>query len=322
MQLLNRLGRVCSLLLLCSFVLFSCDTSRQEKQKIKKEEKKKYAAVVNNHRISLVELDNEIRFISHTKMLTKKELAEIKVTKEEKKAFLEELINEVLMLQETEKLNLSISKRELQQEINKIIEIPIEAFKKDLSKARITYFDWKERLKKSLKIQKLIQLVITNNIVITDEELREYYDKNIADFFVPSGVEVYQILLKTEAEANIIHQQLVSKPRKWNDLSKDSIANDGVNGYIGFFSRGELPAIMDKTIFSLKKNNVSHVVKTFYGYHIYKVTKKRKARTISFEEARSRIFQLISARKSEKHFQAWLNKVRDESTIVIYDKAF
>ena len=319
--MLKRAKNISPLLLFSSLLLFSCDNNQKVEPTVKKGDKYKYAVVVNNQKISLAELDNEIRFISHTRMVSKKELSEIKATKEEKKAFLEELINETLMLQEVDKLNISISNREIQQEINKIVEVPIDTFKQDLSSAGISYFEWKERLKKNLKIQKLIQLVITNNIVITDEELQEYYNANTTDFFVPSGVEVYQILLKTEAEANVIHQQLLAKPKKWNDLVKDSIAEDGLNGYMGFFSRGELPEVMEKAIFSLKNNRISPVVLTAYGYHIYKVTKKSKARTIPFEEARSKIFQLISARKSEKHFQAWLNKVRDESTIVIYDKA-
>ncbi|MBF0273994.1 MAG: peptidyl-prolyl cis-trans isomerase [Nitrospinae bacterium] len=302
------------------FFFLSLSSCQNENNDLSNEnnEKRNYVATVNNEKILLSELEDEIRFISQVKYLSKKEVPVIKTSSEGRKNLINEMINERLILQEADKMNVKISKRELQQEIKKIIEVETDVFKQNLKKVGISYFEWKERLKRHLKIKKLIRLVILNNIVITDEELTKYYETNKSEFFKPAGVDVQQILFKSEAEANIVQQQLLSEPNKWDSFVHESISHDRESdGYMGFFSKGELPEDMEQAIFSLELNKISPVIKTAYGYHIFKVTNISKAQTIPFSKVRTKIYQLLSTNKVEIHYQDWLNKVRNKSSIII-----
>jgi len=56
-------------------------------------------------------------------------------------------------------------------------------------------------------------------------------------------------------------------------------------GDLGFFPRGVMPPQFDEVCFQLKPNQLSGIVRTPYGFHIFKLLAKRPARRRSLEEA-------------------------------------
>ncbi len=318
------LPRIPVLLFFCTLSLFffsSCsapDTEQAENHQ-PETKKKQLIAVVNNEKITLSDLDNALRFINNTRFISHKESTELTVPLRGKQKVLDELINEALQRQEAEKMNVRITERELQEQIKKAIEVPVDIFKKDLASAGLSYFDWKQKLRYNLLNQKLFQQVILNNIIVTDEEIRKYYEEHKEDYFEPAGVEVSQIVMKSEAEANIIYQQLVGNPLKWKSILKEfGDIEGGKSGNMGVITKGMLPEEMDSVIFSLKPGHISAVTKTPYGYHIFKVLRRVKAKTAELDKVRSDIFQLLSQKKAEKRYHEWLETIRHDAKIITY----
>ena len=92
-----------------------------------------------------------------------------------------------------------------------------------------------------------------------------------------SKVRASHILVKTEAEAKDILEEL-KNGASFGDLAKDRslCPSKKRGGDLGFFSRGKMVREFEKAAFALKKGELSDVVKTQFGYHILKVTDRKR----------------------------------------------
>lgn len=83
-----------------------------------------------------------------------------------------------------------------------------------------------------------------------------------------------------------------------------------------------MPEPLDETIFYLRAGVVSPVVKSAYGYHIFKVSEKRPAQTRSFDECKDDIMADIRIHKEDAAFTAWLDKLKRKAVIKKDTKIF
>lgn len=123
---------------------------------------------------------------------------------------------------------------------------------------------------------------------VTDEEIKEYYDYYRRDFLRPERVKVSQILLETEDEALLVMERVRnSSEEEFRKIAQEeSVGLEALKGgEMGVFEMGQLPFEMEKVIFSLKEGELSQIVESSYGYHIFRVDKRFAPLLISAEEA-------------------------------------
>jgi parvulin-like peptidyl-prolyl isomerase len=65
---------------------------------------------------------------------------------------------------------------------------------------------------------------------------------------------------------------------------------------------------------------MSEVIKSPYGYHIFKVEEKLSPRQIPFEEAKTEILKDLSKRKGEEEYQKWFKGLREKAKVEINKK--
>jgi len=95
---------------------------------------------------------------------------------------------------------------------------------------------------------------------------------------------------------------------KFADLARQrSLSADAKDGGdLGWFPRGVMPPQFDEVAFKLGVNQVSDVVSTDYGFHLFKVLERRPARKRELREVR---LQVELKRLKEKREQAQLEYV-------------
>ena len=92
---------------------------------------------------------------------------------------LNELTVEMILLERAEELGISITEAELEKAVSAIkSDYPEGEFEKTLLEFAVSYDSWKERLRKRLILEKVIEAELTNQITITPEDISEYYQKN------------------------------------------------------------------------------------------------------------------------------------------------
>lgn len=154
-------------------------------------------------------------------------------------------------------------------------------------------------LEESLLVEKYKHEKI-KEVVVTEDEIKRYYEENKKDFLAPERVRVSQILVGSSEQAIKLREKLQGAGEEEfrqaaREFSKAPDAYKG--GVMGVFKPGELPADMEKVIFSLEEGRLSTVFQSAYGYHIFRLDRRYSPSLLSLEEAYSRIRNLLLERK-------------------------
>lgn len=141
-----------------------------------------------------------------------------------------------------------------------------------------------------------------SRVSLTKEEIEEYYKTHEDEFKRSESVRVYQILVSSESEALQILSILKKSPaQEFEKIAREkSISPEASRGGdMGFFQRGELPVEIEDVVFSLKVGELSPVVKSSFGYHIFKVTEKKGAMLLPLKNVEKRIAEILLYKKRD-----------------------
>jgi peptidyl-prolyl cis-trans isomerase C len=246
---------------------------------------------------------------------------EARVLQEARLRFLLQLVEEMIILRRAEELDVTVSPQELEEAVSRVEgDYTADGFKAAFVKQAISLETWKKRLKSQLIVEKVVRKELTENMTVTPEELREYYDKYPEKWTTGTGEQVrpYHILLSTEEEANRVLKRL-NNGEDFATLARlFSIAPEAKQGGdMGYLARGDLPACLEDPVFALKKDLLSPVIKTPYGYHIFKIVGKRAAGQPVMDERIEKIRGYVREEKVEAAYGPWLAGLRSRYRITV-----
>ena len=133
------------------------------------------------------------------------------------------------------------------------------------------------------------QSKIINDVKITPNEVKDFYNKLIKDDIptVPTKVELSQLVILpriSEEKEQIIKDKLNSFRKRIYDgedfkvlatLYSDDPGSASSGGELGFMSRGDLVPEFERAAFKLKKDEISEVVQSKFGFHIIQMIERR-----------------------------------------------
>ena len=187
----------------------------------------------------------------------------------------------------------------------------VEADKKGYEKTP----EFKEQLdaqRKRLLVAILLRDNVENKIRMTDKQVLDYYNKNAARFSSTEQRRVSHILIKTEAAAKKALADL-KRGAKFADVArKSSIDPSAANGGdLGYITKGDfVPAFENAALALTKKNNLSPVVKTTFGYHIIQLVDIRTRPKIAFASVKEEIRKGLLVEAQRKVMANYLDSVK------------
>lgn len=233
-----------------------------------------------------------------------------------KEALLNQLIEKRLILTEAQKMGITVSDEELERALESIKGgYPEGGFEEFTEASEITLAQWKERLRQRLLIEKVIHRVSRVTAPIDEATLRAYYEGHREEFAVSEQVRARHIVVQDRKDA----QAILSKLREGESFEKlvrgystGPEAEEG--GDLGFFARREMPEEFE-VVFSLKVGEISDIVQSPYGYHIFQVVDKRGTSELGFTDVKGQIRERIVREQEEKTFQNWLAGITKKAKI-------
>ncbi|MGB8953194.1 MAG: peptidyl-prolyl cis-trans isomerase [Candidatus Aminicenantales bacterium] len=142
-------------------------------------------------------------------------------------------------------------------------------------------------LHEKLIVEKYLYLLI-KDLRVEESEIAEYYERHKKGFFQSERVQVSQILLESKGKAIEVFNKLKSSPEM--DFRKlamtESVGPEAFKGgLMGVFSLGQLPFDIEKVVFALREGEISQVVRSSFGFHIFKLDKRYEPKMVALEEA-------------------------------------
>ncbi len=300
--------------LIACLSLFACG---KEEWKTPGDDADKAVAIVNYSKIYLSELQDEIDHFTSKYGISLSEKKE----RYQKVAMniLDEIILRKIYIQEAERLGITVLEEELEARLKNIKEDHIqEDLRRVIESKNVDYSKWYTQIKKNMLLEKLIDQEVKAKIVVKESEIQSYYKEHSKDYILPDRVQAFQIVLNNELEAEAIYNTLQEGADFFKLAKNNSVSPDGIHGGdLGFFSRGQMPKEFDDAVFSLKVGEFSKVVLSPYGYHIFKVIKKKRAGIMNFNDAREKIREKLAKEKEKEEFLSWVNKLKENSVVVI-----
>jgi len=157
-----------------------------------------------------------------------------------------------------------------------------------------------EEVRREVLLAAAINHLHNEEIKVSDQEIRDYFEKHREEFADPVQLKVSHILLSNENRAREVLQKLrrgasFEKLARENSIDTFTAVN---GGDMGFIERGDMPPEFEEPVFSLQSvGEISDVIKTPYGYHIVKLTGRKRGRAESFENARENIKRRLEQQK-------------------------
>ena len=261
---------------------------------------------------------------------------------------LEDLMTQKLLIFSCKQDSISVTKEEIEQEVETRVNYYIDQigsiekveqyFEKDI-------YQIKKVLSELVEDQFLIQRMqssITKDVKITPFDVNEFYEKMDKSELplIEDRYKLSQIIVKpkmSEDQINKLTDRLNAfRKRVLNGedfkvlaaLYSDDPGSANNGGEIGFVSRGTFVPEFEKVAFRLKKDEVSEIVKTNFGYHIIQLIERRgdqvnvrhillkpKYSSTSLQNARLRIDSIYNKIKNnEISFSQAIKSYSDDDT--------
>lgn len=240
----------------------------------------------------------------------------------EKSKILDEIIERKLVKKWGDQQGQSLTPTEKSYGLEKIkIGYSKKEFEVMLKEHDIPLYKWKELAEEKIMWQKMIENHIYSQIKITDKEIKKYYKENIKDYKTPEQVRVRHIVTDSMKKAKNIRQKILDGENFAKLAIMHSLSPDRKGGGdLGFFSRGSHPVEFDETCFKLKKGQVSEIVKSPYGFHIFKLIKKRKKHTTAFKEVKTQIKNQLFQEIFHEKYKNWIKELKNLFPVTIYEE--
>lgn len=179
-----------------------------------------------------------------------------------------------------------------------------------------------EEFKKLTLINQLLEEEMKKVSMVTDEELRAYYEKHKDEFTTNTQVRLSQIVVKDEQSAKKVIESLqkgedFAKVASSMSIDKNS-AKSG--GDLGFFKKGELNKELEGIAFSLKKGEISNPIPLRDGIHFIKVT-DAKGTVQDFEKVKPMITHRATVEKQRTAFEKIIEDAKKSRKIEINKEA-
>jgi peptidyl-prolyl cis-trans isomerase C len=245
---------------------------------------------------------------------------------------IDRLVTYTLLKQEGKNKGVKIDDAEIDAKVKEVrAQFPTqEAFEKALKDRDMTLDTFKTDARADLMVNKVMEGAVANVPGPTDAEAKDFYAKNPDKFKQDEQVRASHILVrvapdadaKTKAQAKAEIDSVLKDVKGGGDFAKlaqqhsqDGSAAQG--GDLGYFPRGQMVPEFDKVAFTLPVGQVSGIVTTQFGYHILKVTDKKPARTVPFEEAAPQIKQYLEQQKKQQAADTFIEALKKKAKIDI-----
>jgi peptidyl-prolyl cis-trans isomerase C len=175
-----------------------------------------------------------------------------------------------------------------------------------------------EQYKKDLVADRFVQEVMKNRAVVSEQEVRAYYDARRDEY--TREYRVSHILVNTLEEAEKAKEMLQQRTFSWVARRYSIDKHTGIGGDLGFLSKGNMIPEFENVVFAMGVGDVSDIIESDFGYHIIKLMDIRDARDkLDYEDAAPEISRMLLLQKRNAIYESLIEDLVSSAEIEVLD---
>ena len=287
----------------------------------------KILVIINDEIITQGELDRILTpiYMQYRNLYSDVQLAEKFDTA--RRDVLQKMANDKLLLYEAKRRKIEVEDREVKAKIDELRErFSTEAeFKMVLARENMLLSDLEKKYKERTMIDKLVDSEIRREISVSPNELVSYYTEHNEEFAEPRKARMKAILIRItdsrpEEAALELGKTILARLEEGSNfgLLAEKYSNGpyaASGGDMGWVREGELMPRINSLVFELRENEISGILRTRLGFHIFKIEEKMPARTMGFHEAKDTIERILYGKKTEEKLTQWIERLKEDAYI-------
>ncbi|HKP10653.1 MAG TPA: peptidylprolyl isomerase [Blastocatellia bacterium] len=230
---------------------------------------------------------------------------------------LDEYLRRRVVLREAERAGLAVA------------EVEIEQAAQENPQLRAMAADGasREEMRRDMLVEKYYRQVVLRDVRVTGDEAQHYIEQNQSRLTDTPGFLVREIRVQTRDEAERLRREVTEGKRDFAAVAR--LHSDAPNAEAGGLSRydeGQLPDVLEKAIQPLRPGDVSQVVESGYGFHLFKLEQRiqphaPEERRAQLDDRRAHLTEELIARKNQQAVDAALAGLLERADIQIRDAA-
>lgn len=148
------------------------------------------------------------------------------------------------------------------------------------------------KLKSSLMVDRLLAQEVPVPETATDGELERYYQENIERFMGEEQVRVSQLFIEPRSHdaareayfaLRAVRREILAG-KDFDTAAREHGSDEDRDIDLGFMRQGQTMPEIEAITFSMEIGEVSPIIATHYGFHLFKVTDRKEASPIPRDE--------------------------------------
>ncbi|MDQ5985673.1 MAG: Chaperone SurA [Syntrophus sp. SKADARSKE-3] len=253
-----------------------------------------------------------------------------------RRQLVDDFVVRTLLTKEVNRLKITASDKEIAEALDELKKsLPSGMTMEEMMKKNgMTMEKTRQEVALGLRINKLVSMQPIDKTKPTDKDINNFYKNNPDKFKMPESVHARHILIsksnsddeatktKKRAKAEELRKKLLAGA-DFSELAKTNseCPSKANGGDLGRFTRGQMVKPFEDMAFKLKKNEISPVVETDFGYHIIQVIDHSPAKTQPLDKnLKAKIVAFLEQQKRYKAFSDLMNQLKSKANIVVSDK--
>ncbi len=237
---------------------------------------------------------------------------------------LESMIAKRLQLQTAQQLGMTVDDATVTKAIANIAQnnkVTLLQLKQILEADGISFELFREQLREDILINRLEQKEVINRIVITDQDVRNFLERETGSARQRSAVHLLHILIATPEGASpedvqgarVKAERLVKELRAGADFStmaiRESDARQALEGGdLGWMESSRIPSLFIQEVDKMEPGNISDPIRNASGFHIIKLAevKGTQRKIVTQTHARHILIttnEIVSDSEAQQHLE-------------------
>ena len=279
-------------------------------------------AHVNGDSITLLELQNRVEiFLGLFDNIDLDDLPPDQ-QRETKKHVLEQMINDILMRQEAERYRIEVSSREINDHIQQVREgnnMNEQQFEDHLRRQGMDMQDFRQQVRDSMLRQRVLGLMVRRKTVVTQDEIKAFYEKNQGQYQREKKVRLQAIVLSEYEEAVRLLDRIINDEYTFEEAARNysqgPAAQDG--GDMGLVRWNRLAPEWQEALKNLEAGEISEPFAMRGGGVLLQVGEIQSSGMIPLEEVQEDIRNKLFEDKLDQRYEEYIQGLRDRAVISI-----